>query len=71
LPEESRPTGGLWPQVSGGRSELQTSGHLPCKRRACLERVLWLLGLRWELDSQKCWQRLTESQEEQAPARDS
>ena len=38
--------GGLWLQESGGRSELQTSRHLPCKRRVCLQRVLWPLGLR-------------------------
>jgi hypothetical protein len=44
-----------------GRSELRTSVHLPCKRRACLQRVLWPPGLRRELDSQECWQRLTES----------
>ena len=63
--------GGLWPQDSGSRSELQTSGHLPCKRRACLQRMLWPLGLRWDLNSQDWWQRLTESPEDQAPARDS
>jgi hypothetical protein len=63
--------GGLWPQDSGGREELQTSGHLPCKTRACLERVLWPLGLRRDLDSEEFWQRLTESQEDQAPARES
>jgi hypothetical protein len=45
----------------GGRCECQTSVHLPCKRRACLLRVLWPLKLRRELDSQHCWQRLTES----------
>jgi hypothetical protein len=55
----------------GGGSELQISVYLPCQRRACLEKVLWPLGLRRELDSQECWLRLTESQEEQAPARDS
>jgi hypothetical protein len=60
---------GLNLQPRGG-SELQTSVHLPCKRRACLQRLLWPLGLRRELDSQESWQRLTESQEEQAPARD-
>jgi hypothetical protein len=26
--------------------------HLPCKRRTCLQRVLWTLRLRRELDSQ-------------------
>jgi hypothetical protein len=30
--------------------------HLPCKRRACLQRLLWPLRLRKELDSQDCWQ---------------
>jgi hypothetical protein len=49
--------GELWPQDSGGGSELQTLGHLSCKRRACLQRVLWPLELRWDLDSQECWQR--------------
>jgi hypothetical protein len=44
----------------GGRSEHQISVHLPCKRRAGLQRVLWPLKLRRELDSQDCWQRLTE-----------
>jgi hypothetical protein len=34
-------------------------------------RVLWPLGLWKELDSRECWQRLTESQEKQAPARNS
>jgi hypothetical protein len=65
-----RVSSGLHPQP-GGRAEHQTSVHLPCQRRACLLRVLWPLGLRRELDSKECWQRLTESQEEQAPARDS
>jgi hypothetical protein len=46
---------GLYLQQRGG-SELQTSVHLPCKRRACLQRVLWPLGLRRELESQECWQ---------------
>ena len=46
----------------GGRTELQTSVHLPCKRRACLQGVLWPLILRRELYSQECWQRLTELQ---------
>jgi hypothetical protein len=32
----------------GGRSECQISVHLPCKRRACLQRVLWPLKLRGE-----------------------
>ena len=56
---------------SGSRSELQTSGHLPCIRRAWLQRVLWPLWLRWELDYQDGWNRLTESKEEKASARDS
>jgi hypothetical protein len=47
--------GGCWPQDSGGRSELQNSVHFPYKRRACLQGVLWPLGLRRELDSQECW----------------
>ena len=47
-----------------GRTELQTSVYLPCQRRACQQRVLWPQGLRRELDSQECWQRLTESQED-------
>jgi hypothetical protein len=34
------------------------------------QRVLWPLRLWRELDSQDCWERLTESQEEQAPAKD-
>jgi hypothetical protein len=38
--------------------------HLPCKRRACMQRVLWTLRLRRELDSQVCWQRITELQED-------
>jgi hypothetical protein len=49
----------------------QTSVHLLCKKRAWLQRVLWPLRLRRELDSQDCWQTITESQEEQATARDS
>jgi hypothetical protein len=35
----------------GGRSEHQTSVHLPWERRACLKRVLWSMRLRRELDS--------------------
>jgi hypothetical protein len=54
----------------GGRSEQQIYVHLSCKRRACLQRVLWPLRLRRELDYQVCWQRLTESQEERAPTRE-
>jgi hypothetical protein len=49
---------------------LQISGYLPHQRRACLLRVLWPQRLRREMDSQDCWQRLTESQEEEAPARE-
>jgi hypothetical protein len=56
---------------TGGREENKTCVHLPCQRRTCLQKVLWSLGLRREMDSQECWQSLTESQEEQAPARDS
>jgi hypothetical protein len=55
---------------TGDKSKHQTSLHLPCKRRTCLQRVLWSLKLRRELHSQVCWQRLTESKEEQAPTRD-
>ena len=54
----------------GSWSEQQISVNLPCKKRACLERVLGPLRLRKELDTQVCWQRLTKSQEEQAPTRD-
>ena len=39
----------------GGRTECQISVHLPCKSRACLQRVLWPLKLRRELVSQVCW----------------
>jgi hypothetical protein len=38
----------------GGRAELQTSVHLPCKMSACLKRVLWQLGLKRGLDCQEC-----------------
>ena len=41
--------------LPGGKSECQISVHLPCKRRACLQRVLWPLKLRRELVSQICW----------------
>jgi hypothetical protein len=54
---------GQGPFRPGGRAELQTSVYLCCKRRACLQKVLWPLGLKRELDSQECWQRLKESQE--------
>jgi hypothetical protein len=55
----------------GSVAELQTSVRIPCKRRASLQRVIWPLWFKTELDSQECWQRLTEPQEEQAPTRDS
>jgi hypothetical protein len=38
-----------------GRSEGQISVQLPCKRRACLQRVLQPLKLRRELVSKVCW----------------
>jgi hypothetical protein len=41
----------LW----GGRFKHQISGHLPCKWRACLQRVLWPLKLGRELVAQVCW----------------
>lgn len=56
--------------LPGGRSKLQIPVHLPCKRRVCLQRILWPLKLRRELVFQACWKRLTESREEQAPNRD-
>ena len=58
-------TGSLFgPHLQPGvRAELQTSVHLSCQKKGCLQRVFWPLGLRRELDSQDCWQRLTESQE--------
>ena len=40
--------------VPGGRFEHQISGHLPCKKRACLQRILWPLKLRRELASHVC-----------------
>jgi hypothetical protein len=43
--------------------------HLP-HQRACLQWVLWPQLLRRELVSQECWQRLIDSQMEQAPVRD-
>jgi hypothetical protein len=54
------PVSGLHLQP-GVRSEHQISVHLPCKRRAYLQRVLWTLRLRRELDFQVCLQKLTES----------
>jgi hypothetical protein len=71
LPEESWPPGRALTTELRSQIKAQTSGHLPWKKRAWLQRVLWPLGLRWVLDSQECGHRLTESQEEQAPARDS
>jgi hypothetical protein len=44
-------------------------GTTALKEESFLQRVLWTLGTRWEFNSQECWQRLTESQENQAPAR--
>jgi hypothetical protein len=41
-------------RLPGGRFEHQISGHLPCKKRACLQRVIWTLKLRRELVSQVC-----------------
>jgi hypothetical protein len=41
--------------LPGGRFEHQISGHLPCKKRACLQRIIWPLRLRRELVSQVCW----------------
>jgi hypothetical protein len=41
--------------LPGGRFECQISGHLPCKRRACLKRVLWPMKLRRDLVSQVFW----------------
>jgi hypothetical protein len=37
--------------LPGGRFEHQISGYLPCKRRACKQRVLWPLKHRRELVS--------------------
>jgi hypothetical protein len=41
--------------LPGGRSERQISVYLPCKRRTCLQRVLWPLKLRRNLVSQVWW----------------
>ena len=41
--------------LPGGRFEHQISGTLLCKRRSCLQRVLWTLKLRRKLVSQVCW----------------
>jgi hypothetical protein len=40
--------------LSGGRFKHQISGHHPCKRGACMQRVLWPPKLRIELVSQVC-----------------
>jgi hypothetical protein len=54
------PHGILRPLVSGkqllpgGRFEHQISGYLPCKKRACLQKILCPLKLRRELASQVC-----------------
>jgi hypothetical protein len=56
--------------LPGSRCTRQISVKLPYKRKAFLQRILWPLKLRRELVAQVCWQRLTESQEEQAPTRD-
>jgi hypothetical protein len=37
-----------------GSSKYQISVHLPCKRRACLHRILWPLKLRRDLVSKVC-----------------
>jgi hypothetical protein len=42
----------------------------PARGKLGQKRLPWPLRLKRELDSQDCWQKLTESQEEQAPARD-
>jgi hypothetical protein len=41
--------------LPGVKSKHQMSVHLPWKRRACLQRVLWQLKLRRELVFQVCW----------------
>jgi hypothetical protein len=41
--------------LPGGRFKRLISGHIACKRRDSLQRVLWPLKLRRELDSQVCW----------------
>ena len=56
--------------LTGGRSKRKISVHLPCKRRVCLQRVLWPLKLRRELVSQFCLETLTESKEKEALTRD-
>jgi hypothetical protein len=48
------PVSGLH-HLPGGKSECQISVHLLWKRRAYLQRVLWLLKLRRELVSLVCW----------------
>jgi hypothetical protein len=41
--------------LPGGRFEQQISGHLPWKKRTCLQRILWPLKLRRELVSKVYW----------------
>jgi hypothetical protein len=41
--------------LPGGRFKHQIFGHLPCNRRAWLQRILWPLKLGRELVSQVCW----------------
>jgi hypothetical protein len=41
--------------LPGGKSKHQISVHLPWKRRACLQKVLWPLKFRRELVSPVCW----------------
>jgi hypothetical protein len=57
----------LHPQPAG-RADPRSSVHLPSQRRACLLGVLRPPGIRRKLVSQECWQRLTDSHEEKAPA---
>ena len=45
---ETGPVSGLH-LLPGGRPKSQISVHLPCKRRACLQRVLWPLKIRGEI----------------------
>ena len=41
--------------LPGGRFQHQISGQLPCKKRACLQRISWPLKLVRDLVSQVCW----------------
>ena len=59
---------GLHPQ-SGRWADPQATVYHPLQRRACLQGMFWHLGLRRELLFEESWQRLTDSQEEQAGAR--